>query len=139
MGPLEAAGATIHEGDLNDYGSLVRACRAVDNVLSVIGSFQIGEEGPLVQAVKEAGVQRFIPSDFGLDPAAAGTVSCVLFDAKSAVHKSIKEAGIPYTFVHSNGFFTYWVFSLGDLTRLGASCHPRRSTCTGTATSRARS
>ena len=50
---LQAVGATIHEGDLKDYGSLVNACKAVDNVISVIGSFQIGEEGPLVKAVKE--------------------------------------------------------------------------------------
>jgi phenylcoumaran benzylic ether reductase len=72
MKSLQAIGATIHEGDLKDYGSLVKACKAADNVISVIGSFQIGEEGPLVKAVKEAGIKRFIPSDYGLDPAAAG-------------------------------------------------------------------
>src|SRR5438128_6248219 len=124
MKTLEAVGATIHEGDLKDYGSLVKACKAVDNVISVIGSFQIGEEGPLVNAVKEAGVKRFIPSDYGLDPAAAGPGSCVLFDGKSAIHKSIKESAIPYTFVHTSGFFSYWVFSLGDLTKLGGGKLP---------------
>jgi uncharacterized protein YbjT (DUF2867 family) len=124
MKPLQAAGATIHEGDLADYDSLVRACRAVDTVISAVGGLQIGDEGPLVKAAKEAGVQRFVPSDFGLDPVAAGPGSCLLFDAKAAVQQSVKEAGIPYTFIHSNGFFTYWAFSLGDLTRLGGPVPP---------------
>jgi len=124
MHALQAAGATIHEGDLKDYDSLLRACRSADIVISAVGGLQIGDEGALVKAVKEAGVQRFVPSDFGLDPAAAGPGSCVLFDAKAAVHKTVKEAGIPYTFIHSNGFFTYWAFSLGDLTRLGGKLPP---------------
>jgi uncharacterized protein YbjT (DUF2867 family) len=124
MRPLQDAGATIHEGDLADYESLFRACRAVDTVISAVGGLQIGDEGALVKAVKEAGVQRFVPSDFGLDPAAAGPGSCFLFDAKAAVQESVKAAGIPYTSIHSNGFFTYWAFSLGDLTRLGGKLPP---------------
>jgi uncharacterized protein YbjT (DUF2867 family) len=69
-------------------------------------------------------VQRFVPSDFSLDPAAAGAGACLLFDAKAAVQQSVKAAGIPYTFIHSNGFFSYWAFSLGDLTRLGGTLPP---------------
>jgi len=124
MKPLQEAGATIHEGDLADYDSVVRACRAVEAVISAVGGLQVGDQGPLVKAVKEAGVRRFVPSDFGLDPAAAGPGSCLLFDAKAAVQKSVQAAGIPYTFIHANGFFTYWAFSLGDLTRLGRKVPP---------------
>lgn len=118
MRGLEAAKAKVHEGDLKNYDSLVKACQAVDNVVSMIGSMQIGDEMPLIKAVKEAGVKRFIPSDFGLDPAATGPKSCVVFDGKSMMHKAIKEASIPYTFVHTNGFFSYWVMTLGDLTKI---------------------
>jgi uncharacterized protein YbjT (DUF2867 family) len=124
MKPLQAVDAAIHEGDLKDYDSVLRACRAVEIVISSIGSFQIGDEGTLVKAVQEAGVKRFVPSDFGLDPVVAGKGSCLLFDAKAAVHASIKAARIPYTFIHCNGFFTYWAFSLGDLTRLGGALPP---------------
>jgi len=124
MKSLQAAGATIHEGDLTDEGSLLRACRAVDVVISAVGGMQIGDEAALVKAAKEAGVQRFVPSGFGLDPAAAGSGSCGLFDAKAAVQKSVEKSAIPYTFIHSNGFFSYWVFSLGDLTRLGGKLPP---------------
>jgi uncharacterized protein YbjT (DUF2867 family) len=118
MKGLEAARATLHEGDLTRYDSLLAACKAVDNVVSTVGGMQIGDEQALIKAVKEAGVKRFIPSDFGLDPAATGPNSCVLFDAKAMMHQAIKQASIPYTFVHANGFFSYWVRTLGDLTKL---------------------
>jgi uncharacterized protein YbjT (DUF2867 family) len=124
MKALEGLGATIHEGDLADRASVVRAFRAVDNVVSAVGGMQIGDEGALVEAARETGIKRFIPSDFGLDPKAAGPGSCFLFDAKAAVHQSIKAAGVPYTFMHTGGFFSYWVFSLGDLTKLGGRLPP---------------
>jgi uncharacterized protein YbjT (DUF2867 family) len=98
MKPLEAAGATIHEGDLNDYDSLVKACRTVDNVISAV-DVMVCDEGSLVRAVEEAGVKRCIPSDFGVEPAVTAPGSCLVFDIKSAIHKSIKAARIPYTFV----------------------------------------
>jgi uncharacterized protein YbjT (DUF2867 family) len=124
MKPLQEASATLHEGDLADPASLRRACAAVEVVISAVGGMQIADEARLVEAAKDAGVQRFVPSDFGLDPAASGPGSCVLFDAKKAVQDSVKAAGIPYTFIHANGFFTYWAFSLGDLTRLGGKLPP---------------
>jgi uncharacterized protein YbjT (DUF2867 family) len=118
MKALQAAKATIHEGDLKRYDSLLAACQAVDNVVSTVGGMEIGEEPNLIKAVKEAGVKRFVPSDFGLDPAATGPNSCVLFDAQAMMHETIKQASIPYTFVHANGFFSYWIRTLGDLTKL---------------------
>jgi phenylcoumaran benzylic ether reductase len=124
MAPLDASRATVHEGDLGDRDSLLRACRGMDVVISAVGGAQVGDEGPLIDAVKDARVQRFVPSDFGLDPAASGPGSCVLFDLKAAVQERVKAAGIPYTFIHCNGFFTYWAFSLGDLTRLGGPLPP---------------
>ena len=124
MKPLQDASATIHEGDLADEGSLRRACGGVDVVISAVGGMQVGDQARLVKAAKDAGVQRFVPSDFGLDPAAAGPGSCVLFDAKKAVQESVKAAGLPYTFMHANAFFSYWAFSLGDLTRLGGTIPP---------------
>lgn len=43
---------------------------------------------------------------------------------KAAVHAAIKSARVPYTFVHNGGFFSYWVKSLGDLTKLGGPLPP---------------
>lgn len=123
MKPLEAVGATIHEGDLKDYDSLLKACKAVDNVISVV-NWQSGDERTLVRAVKDADVKRFIPSAFGLDFDMAAPGSCLVFDNFSAVYKSIQAARIPYTLVHANGFFNYWVSTLGDMTKLGKELPP---------------
>ena len=102
---------------------MLQACKAVDSVLSVI-TWASGDEGTLVRAVKDAGVKRFIPSVFGVDFAVAAPGSCLVFDNWSATHQSVKAASIPYMLVHCNGFFTYWVDTLGDLTRLGGKLPP---------------
>src|SRR5689334_12284331 len=62
MAPLEAARATLHEGDLADRDSLRRACRGMDTVISALGGAQVAAEDPLLDAVEEAGVERFVPS-----------------------------------------------------------------------------
>lgn len=120
---LEAVGATIHEGDIGDYDSLLKACKAVDNVISAV-NWQSGDERILVQAVKDANVKRFIPSAFGVDFALAASGSCLIYDHFSSVYKSVQTARIPYTLIHTNGFFTYWVSTLGDMTRLGNGLPP---------------
>src|SRR5687767_3486801 len=108
MKPLDAAGATIHEGDLDNPASLLPACKAVDNVVSAVGLMQIAGQAALVKAAKEAGVKRFVPSDFGLDPKVTGPGSCLLFDWKASIHETVKKEGVPYTFVHTGGFFSFW-------------------------------
>ena len=113
--PLLAAGAVVCEGSLEDSDSLLRACDGVDAVISAVGGGQIAGQTALIEAAVVTGVQRFIPSDFGIDPKIAGAGSCLLFDQKAAIHQAVQDAGLPYTFVHANGFFEYWVYSLGEV------------------------
>ena len=113
--PLRASGAALCEGSLEDFNSLVEACQGVDAVISAVGGPQIAQQTALIKAATETGVQRFIPSDFGIDPKVAGEGSCLLFDQKARIHQAVKDSGLPYTFVHSNGFFEYWVYSLGQV------------------------
>ena len=113
--PLRASGAVLCEGALEDFSSLEEACQGVDAVISAVGGPQIAQQTALIKAATETGVQRFIPSDFGIDPKVAGEGSCVLFDQKARIHQAVKDSGLPYTFVHSNGFFEYWVYSLGQV------------------------
>ena len=130
MKPLRAAGATIHQGELDDYDRLLSVCKAVDCVLSAL-DVTSADEGTLAGAVKDAGVQRFILSGFGIDPAVAAPRSCAVFDLKSAVQRSVKEAGISYAFVHANGFFSPWVFTLGDMTKLEGELPPAETSVYG--------
>lgn len=113
--PLRASGAVICEGSLEDFSSLAKACEGVDAVISAVGGAQIRQQTELIKAAKETSVKRFIPSDYGVDPKVAGEGSCLLFDQKALMHQVIKESGLNYTFVHSNGFFEYWVYSLGQV------------------------
>ncbi|RWF43165.1 MAG: NAD-dependent epimerase/dehydratase family protein [Mesorhizobium sp.] len=124
MRPLKELGATVHVGDLDDYDSLVRAVGEVDRVIS---SVHVGSasEMTLVRAVWDAGVSRYVPSaGFGLDFAAAAPGSIEPLDIKRAVFDAVREADLPYTVIYTNGFFSTWVATLGDLTRFGSSPLP---------------
>ena len=124
MRPLKELGVTVHVGDLDDYDSLVRAVGQVDRVIS---SVHVGSasEMTLVRAVKDAGVSRYVPSaGFGLDFAAAASGSIAPLDIKRTVFDAIRQADLPYTVIYTNGFFSAWVATLGDLTRFGSTSLP---------------
>ena len=62
--------------------------------------------------------QRFIPSEFGTDPARMGHAiepGRVTFDDKMVVRKAIEEAKIPFTYISANCFAGYF---------LGGLCQP---------------
>ncbi len=67
---LEASGATAIEADYDDAAALRRACDGASCVISALNGLEpvmIGMQGKLLDAAVEAGVARFIPSDFSLD------------------------------------------------------------------------
>jgi uncharacterized protein YbjT (DUF2867 family) len=113
--PLKAAGVEIVEGSLEDFPSLVKACKDMDVVISAVGSEQLTQQVDLIKAAKETNIQRFISSDFGIDPRITGQGSCLLFDMKAQIHQAVKDSGLNYTFIHSNGFMEVWAYSLGQV------------------------
>lgn len=115
MDRLQASGAILCEGKLQDYKSLLRACDGKDVVISAVGPTALASQTGLINAARETGVRRFIPSDYGLDPKICGRESCYIFAQKALIHKMIKEAGLNYTFVYAGCFYEYWAHSLGDL------------------------
>ncbi|NND06065.1 MAG: NmrA family NAD(P)-binding protein [Saprospiraceae bacterium] len=115
VNPLKKMGVHLVEGDLNNPETLYAPCQGQDVVLSAVGGEQIMMQTDLAKAAAAAGVERFVPSEFGLDPHAAGPGSCDLFDAKSAVQGQIKATGIPTTMIYSNGFMEFWGTGLGQL------------------------
>lgn len=123
MRVLAAAGATIHEGGLADVDSLVAACRQVDNVVSAI-NWLSGDECVLVEAARIAGMRRFIPSAYGADFTMTVPGSTIVLDIWATVRQAVEAAGLPHTYVHTNGFFSFWVSTLGDMTQLGGSAPP---------------
>ena len=113
--PLKEQGVELIEGSLEDYDSLLKACQGKDVVLSCAGGDQLMNQVQLAKAAKAAGVERFVPSEFGVDPYIAGQGSCDLFDAKAAVQTQLKEMGIDFTPIYTNGFMEFWATGLGQL------------------------
>jgi uncharacterized protein YbjT (DUF2867 family) len=108
----------IVKGSLEDYTSLVKACEGMDVVISAVGG-ELIQQVELINAATDTKVQRFIPSDFGLDPGIAGQGSCLLFDMKAQIHQVVKDSGLNYTFIYSNGFIELWAYSLGQVGLMG--------------------
>ena len=113
--PLKDQGVALIEADLEDDQSLLTACEDQQIVISALGGGQILQQVNLAKAAKVASAERFIPSEFGVDPIAAGSGSCDLFDAKAAAQEQIKAVGIPYTMIYTNGFMEFWGTGLGQL------------------------
>ena len=73
-------------------------------------------------------LQRFLPSEFGLDPARMGDAlkpGRVTFVDKMAVRKAIEEANIPFTYISANlfaGYFAGCLSQWGLLSLQGTRC-----------------
>ncbi|KAK1368300.1 isoflavone reductase-like [Heracleum sosnowskyi] len=124
-------GARLVEGSFSDHQSLVDAVKKVDVVICTMSgahnrSFNITMQLKLVEAIKEAGnVKRFLPSEFGMDPARMGHAlepGRITFDEKMVVRKAIQEANIPHTYVSANCFAAYFA---GNLSQMGTLFPPK--------------
>jgi uncharacterized protein YbjT (DUF2867 family) len=115
VNPLKELGVHLVKGDVNDPVSLDKACAGKDAVISALGGGQLMQQEALLHAAKAAGVKRFIPSEFGVDPHAAGPGACDLFDAKAAIQRMIFDSGIQYTMIYTGGFMEFWAGGLGQL------------------------
>jgi Nucleoside-diphosphate-sugar epimerases len=66
---MKAKGAGIIEGDLMKPETLLRTCAEVDVIVSAVSNKEVTVLGQknLIDAAKQQGVKRFIPSDYSLD------------------------------------------------------------------------
>lgn len=66
-------------------------------------------------------MQRFLPSEFGVDPAKMGHAlepGRVTFDEKMEIRRAIEEANIPHTYVSANCFAAYFAANLSQMRTL---------------------
>lgn len=70
------------------------------------------------------GLQRFFPSEFGMDPDQNHAVepAARIYSVKASIRRAIEDEGIPYTFVSSFFFAGYFLSNLGQS---NASVPPR--------------
>ncbi|EXB37142.1 hypothetical protein L484_018565 [Morus notabilis] len=122
---FKSLGVKLVHGDLYDHGSLVKAIKQVDVVISTVGHGQIPDQVKIIAAIKEAGnVKRFFPSEFGNDVDRTHAVEPAksAFAVKAHIRRAIEAEGIPYTYVSSNFFAGYF---LPTLAQPGATAPPR--------------
>ncbi|KAG2666705.1 hypothetical protein I3843_15G074500 [Carya illinoinensis] len=118
-------GVTLLHGDLYDHGSLVKAIKQVDVVISTVGHMQLADQVKIIAAIKEAGnVKRFFPSEFGNDVDRVHAVEPAksAFETKAKIRRAVEAEGIPYTYVSSNYFAGYF---LPTLAQPGLTSAPR--------------
>jgi uncharacterized protein YbjT (DUF2867 family) len=93
--------------DYSNKESIKRALTGVDVVISTIPGTAIDVQPGIAEAAKEAGVQLFVPSEFG--GSTEGETEGYL-GAKAKIHEQLKAIGIPYALFFTGGFSDYlWV------------------------------
>jgi len=110
---LADKGAEIVEGDLNNYFSLLNACKGIDTVISAVqGGPDVIVNGQLLLlvAAKTAGVKRFIPSDYSLDYTNVPPTENPNGAMRRLVNDAVKKSGIEYTSI-LGGCFMELIFS----------------------------
>ncbi|KAI6677731.1 hypothetical protein NL676_038527 [Syzygium grande] len=110
---LSDAGVTLLKGSLQDEESLIEAIKKVDVVICAVSSTQVPDQKLLIQAIKKAGsINRFIPSEFGLDPDKVhiSGMDYNFYARKAQIRRLVEAEGIPYTFVSCNFFMSLLPF-----------------------------
>ncbi|KAI0296986.1 NAD-P-binding protein [Multifurca ochricompacta] len=91
--------------------SIKNALVGVDVVISTIAATVINLQVGLAEAAKEAGVQLFVPSEFGAQT--EGETEGFL-GAKANIQTQLKALGLPYTLFYTGGFADYlWTPTFG--------------------------
>ncbi|KAF5787444.1 putative 2'-hydroxyisoflavone reductase [Helianthus annuus] len=112
---LTDSGAIVLQGSLHDEGSLVEAIKQVKVVICAVNSKQVLDQKPLISAIKKTGcIQRFIPSEFGLDPDKThiSEMDQGFYSRKSEIRRLVEAEGIPHTYISCNFFMSYLIPSL---------------------------
>ena len=106
-----AKGGKVVHVNYADESSLKDALFGVDVVISTLSATALASQLPLAVAAHAAGVQLFVPSEFGPDTegAKADELTGRFLAAKVDVHTKLREIGIPYT-LFATGLFPDHVF-----------------------------
>lgn len=111
------ATVSVAKVDYDSLDSLVSALRGQDAVVSTLASAALSKQLKLVDAAAQAGVRRFIPSDFGSNTVHPKAAALPVYGDKVAVQKALQEkaaqpGGMTYTVV-LNGPFLDWGMQVG--------------------------
>ncbi|WP_292875320.1 aromatic alcohol reductase [Nostoc sp. NMS1] len=103
---MKAKGVTIVEGDLMKPETLLSVCDGVDVVVSAVGNNDVTVPGQknLIDAAKQQGVKRFIPSDYSVDYRKLDYGDNDNLDKRKEVFEYLQQSGLEYTLVLNGAF-----------------------------------
>lgn len=103
---MKAQGATIVEGDLMKPETLLSICEGVDVVVSAVGNNQETVPGQknLIDAAKQQGVKRFIPSDYSVDYRKVDYGDNDNLDMRKEVLSYLQQSSLEYTLILNGAF-----------------------------------
>ena len=106
---IKAKGAAIVEGDVMQPETLLPACAGVDVVVSAIGNSEVTVPGQknLIDAAKQQGVKRFIPSDYSVDYRKLDYGDNDNLDKRKEVFEYLQHSGLEYTLVLNGAFMEF--------------------------------
>lgn len=103
---MKARGVTLVEGDLMNPETLLQVCQGVDVVVSAVGNNQVTVPGQknLIDAAKQQGVKRFIPSDYSVDYRKLDYGDNDNLDMRKQVFEYLQQSGLEYTLILNGAF-----------------------------------
>jgi nucleoside-diphosphate-sugar epimerase len=91
------------------HNQLVEAMKGQDAIVACVDTFAVDQQRPLIDAAVEAGVKRFLPSEFGVDTASKGLsdkVPATKFKLETVQYlKTLEAKGMSWTATIVGGFF----------------------------------
>lgn len=104
---LKNRGAVLAKVDYQDQESLKKALTGSQVVISAVSPFAMDAQLPVVPAAKAAGVELFVPAEYGV------YVTEGLNGFKKQVQDALKAADLPYTIFYTGLFYSYAPYTLG--------------------------
>lgn len=98
--------------DYDSVHSISKALQGHDAVVSTLGDAAQGRQLNLVEAAAQAGVKRFIPSEFGSNTVNPKVAALPCYGNKVAVQKALEEkarqpGGMSYTLIMTGPFLDW--------------------------------
>lgn len=108
---------TVKEVNFGSAEDIIPALQGVQVVVACLATLAIGNQNPLIDAAEAAGVERFIPAEFGMDalnPLCAVLPVCVpkVTTQKYLLEKHKANPNFTYTAI-ANGLFLDWGLKFG--------------------------
>lgn len=121
-----ARGVEIRSADVTDHAELIPALQGTDYLVSCVPLFATESQYPLIWAAREAGVERFVPSEFGYIYEweqfwPTDTAHRRIARQKAFIRRVIELAGLDYTIIPAGLWPEYYMLEpvavMGDGTQ----------------------